>query len=401
MPQVTTLEILQCESYFLKGIEWLGTLREEQTMLDSVFRAIGRIPGAIMVVPLFLGALVNTFAPGILDIGSFTTALFRDGTAVLIGLFFLAVGSQISLKTAGPAMQKGGVLLFAKFGVAAAIGLSVAFFTPDGMMWGLLPVAIIAAMSNSNGSLYSALMQQFGSKTDKGAISVLSINDGPFLTMIALGAAGVADFPLMALLAAVLPMILGFILGNTSTLARNFLAPGQALIIPFAAFAIGAGIDFSVLLTSGLAGVLLGVMTVFISGGAAILGVYLWHKARKTPRPARNVVSGVAESAVAGNAIATPAAVAAVDPSFASMQAEATAQIATAVVVTAFIAPFLVAFVSRWQAKKGITAAAEDAYFDGQEKGQTPVDAAPATTDMDVGAPAESDLSTVSAADSR
>src|SRR5699024_10582091 len=68
-------------------------------MLDSAFRAIGKIPGALMVVPLFLGALVNTFAPGILDIGSFTTALFRDGTAVLIGLFFLAVGSQISLKT--------------------------------------------------------------------------------------------------------------------------------------------------------------------------------------------------------------------------------------------------------------------------------------------------------------
>lgn len=336
-------------------------------MLDSVFRAIGKIPGALMVVPLFLGAITNTFAPGILDIGSFTTALFRDGTPVLIGLFFLAVGSQISLKTAGPSLEKGATLLLAKYGMAVAIGLSVAFFAPDGMLWGLLPLAIIAAMSNSNGSLFSALMQQFGSKTDKGAISVLSISDGPFLTMIALGAAGVADFPMMALLAAILPMILGFLLGNFSTLARNFLAPGQSLIIPFVAFAIGAGIDFSVLLTSGLAGIILGLMTVFLSGGAAVACVYLWHKIRKTPPPARNVVSGVAESAVAGNAIATPAALAAVDPSYAAIEAAATAQIATAVVVTAFITPFLVAFVSRWQAKKGITAAAEDAYFDGRK----------------------------------
>lgn len=333
-------------------------------MLDSAFRAIGRIPGALMVVPLFLGAIVNTFAPEILDIGSFTTALFRDGTAVLIGLFFLAVGSQISLKTAAPSLEKGAVLLVSKFGIAAAVGLSVAFFAPGGVLWGLLPLAIIAAMSNSNGSLYSALMQQFGSKTDKGAISVLSINDGPFLTMIALGVAGFAQFPLNALLAAIFPMILGFVLGNLSPLARNFLAPGQSLIIPFVAFAIGASIDFSVLLTSGMVGILLGLMTVVLSGGAAIVGVYFWHKVRKTPRPARNVVSGIAESAVAGNAIATPAALAAIDPSFAAIQGEATAQIATAVVVTAFIAPFLVAFVSRWQTKHGITARAEDAYFD-------------------------------------
>lgn len=345
-------------------------------MLDSAFRAIGRIPGALMVVPLFLGALINTFAPGVLDIGSFTTALFRDGTAVLIGLFFLAVGSQISLKTAGPSLEKGGVLLVSKYGIAVAVGLSVAFFAPDGVLFGLLPLAIISAMSNSNGSLYSALMQQFGSKTDKGAISVLSINDGPFLTMIALGAAGFADFPLTALLAAILPMILGFVLGNMSPIARDFLAPGQSLIIPFVAFAIGAGIDFSVLLASGLSGILLGLMTVAFSGGAAILSVYLWHRIRKTPKNARNVVSGVAESAVAGNAIATPAALAAIDPSFAAIQGQATAQIAAAVVVTALVTPFFVAFVSRRQAARGVTVEVEDAYFDGRaEEQQVPATA--------------------------
>lgn len=350
-------------------------------MLDSVFRAIGRIPGALMVVPLFLGAIINTFFPSVLDVGSFTTALFRDGTAVLIGLFFLAVGSQISLKSAGPSLEKGAVLLLAKYGIAVIFGLSVGFFAPDGMVWGLVPLAIIAAMSNSNGSLYSALMQQFGSKTDKGAISVMSISDGPFLTMLALGAAGFADLPVMALFAAVFPMILGFILGNTSSIAREFLAPGQKLIIPFAAFAIGAGIDFSVLLTSGLAGILLGLMTVVFSGGAAVGAVYLWHRIRKTPHPARNVVSGVAESAVAGNAIATPAALAAIDPSFAAIQAEATAQIATAVVVTAFITPFLVAMVSRRQIERGITKTAEDAHFDsrGTSTATTPRNDSPAS----------------------
>lgn len=332
--------------------------------MDAVFRAIGKIPGALMVVPLFLGAIFNTFLPDVLGIGSFTTALFRDGAPVLIGLFFVAVGSQISFRTAVPSLEKGLVLVLAKYGGAVAVGMAIAFLTPGGTLWGLVPLAVIAAMSNSNGSLYVALTSQFGSKTDKGAISVLSVNDGPFLTMLAMGAAGLAQLPMMALFAAIFPMIFGFILGNTSTMAREFLAPGEKLIIPFAAFALGAGIDFRVLLGSGAIGILLGLLTVVISGGLAMAAVYVWHRARRHPKPTRNVLSGAAESAVAGNSIATPAAIVAVDPSLASIQAEATAQIAAAVVVTAFISPFLVSWVSRRQIRAGVTKEAENLYFE-------------------------------------
>lgn len=351
--------------------------------MDQLFRTIGKIPGALMVVPLFLGAVINTFAPGILEIGSFTTALFKEGTTVLIALFFISVGSQINFKTALPSIEKGAVLMFSKFGIAVTVGLAVAFLTPDGHLWGLLPLAVIAAMSNSSGSLFVALTSQFGSKTDKGSISVLSVNDGPFLTMIALGAAGLADFPIMTLLAAIFPMIFGFLLGNFSTIARNFLAPGEKLIIPFAGFAIGAGIDFGELLRSGAIGVLLGLMTLVFSGTATILAVYLWHRVRRHPKNARNVVAGAAESAVAGNAIATPAAIAAIDPALQAVQAEATAQIATAVVVTTFITPFLVAFVAKRQQKAGISPVAEDQLFEGRLTDLSDTeDAGPPTTHL-------------------
>ncbi len=335
--------------------------------MDSLLRAVGRIPGALMIVPLFLGAVVNTVLPDVLAIGSFTTALFKDGAPVLIGLFFLSVGAQIQLRAALPAVEKGLVLLLAKYGVAVLAGLAVAFLTPEGNLWGLVPLAVIAAMSNSNGSLYVALTSQFGNKTDKGAISMLSINDGPFLTMVALGAAGLADFPLMALLAAILPMILGFVLGNTSTMAREFLAPGEKLIIPFAAFALGAGIDFTVLATSGLVGVLLGLATVVLSGGAAVLALYAWHVVRRHPRPTRNLVAGVSEASTAGNAIATPVAVASIDPSLLAVQESATAQVAAAVVTTAFTAPFLVAYVSAWQRRRGVTPEAEEDLYEPRE----------------------------------
>jgi 2-keto-3-deoxygluconate permease len=331
--------------------------------MDSLFKLIGKLPGAIMVVPLFLGAVVNTFASGVLEVGSFTTALFQTGAPALIELFVVSVGSQIDVRAALPAVEKGAVLLLTKYGAAVLVGLAVAYLTPDGSLWGLVPLAIIAAMSNSNGSLYVALTSQFGNKTDKGAISVLSINDGPFLTLIALGAAGLADFPAMALLAAIFPMILGFVLGNVSPMARQFLAPGERLIIPFAAFALGAGIHFSMLFTSGAVGILLGLATVVVSGGLAILGLYGWHLLRRHPKPARNVVAGAAEASTAGNAIATPVAVATVDPSFAAVQDVATAQVAAAVVATAFAAPFLVAYVTKWQSRRGVTPEAEEALY--------------------------------------
>jgi len=332
--------------------------------MDNALRQLGRIPGALMVLPLFLGALINTFTPGILGIGSFTTALFSKGAPVLIGLFFMCIGAQINLRSALPSVEKGFALLLGKFGAAVCVGLLVAFLTPEGSLWGLAPLAIIAAMSNSNGSLYVALMGQYGSRTDKGAISILSVNDGPFLTLLALGAAGLADLPLTALLAAVLPMILGFILGNSSQIIREFLAPGEKLIIPFAAFALGSSINFGVLFTSGAVGILLGLATVLISGGAAMGLVYLWHVIRRHPRPTRNVMSGAAEASTAGNAIATPAAVASIDPAYLAIQDAATAQIAAAVVTTAFIAPFLTAWVSRKQRERGITAENEDALHD-------------------------------------
>ncbi|WP_068321474.1 2-keto-3-deoxygluconate permease [Janibacter terrae] len=344
--------------------------------MDNLLRAIGRIPGALMIVPLFLGALINTVAPDVLGIGSFTTALFKEGAAVLIGLFFMSIGSQINVKAALPSVEKGVVMLLAKYGVAVVFGLGVAWVMPDGTLWGLLPLAIIAGMSNSNGSLYVALTSQFGNKTDKGAISILSINDGPFLTMVAMGAAGLASFPMMALFAAIFPMLLGFILGNTSQIARDFLAPGEKLIIPFAAFALGAGIDFRVLAGAGAIGVLLGLLTVVLSGGAAVGGLYLWHLLRRHPRPTRNVLAGFCEASTAGNAIATPLAVATIDPSLAGIQATATAQVAAAVVTTAFTMPFAVAYLAKWQRRRGITPEAEEALYEGTAPASVP---APAT----------------------
>lgn len=312
-----------------------------------------------MIVPLFMGAIMNTFFPQVLDIGGFTTALFRDGALTLIGAFFVCMGAQISFRATGPTLEKGFAIMLGKLFAGVAVGLAVAMLMPGGLLLGLTPLAIIAAMTNSNGALFVALTQEFGNETDKGAVSVISINDGPFFTLVALGAAGLAEFPLITLVAVLIPILVGFILGNLDESIRDFLRTGEQLLIPFMAVAVGTGIDFFDLLEAGPPGILLGIMTVVISGAGAMALLYLAHIIRRRPRNRRNVIAGACEATTAGNAIATPLAVATVDPSYRAIEAVATSQVAAATVTTAVLVPFFVILIQRWQTSRGVYPASE------------------------------------------
>ncbi|EDR2912678.1 2-keto-3-deoxygluconate permease 1 [Salmonella enterica subsp. enterica serovar Oranienburg] len=297
----------------------------------NIKKAIERVPGGMMVVPLVIGAVINTFAPQALDIGGFTTALFKNGAAPLIGAFLLCMGAGISVKAAPQALLQGGTITLTKLLVAIGIGLGVEHLFGAEGIFGLSGVAIIAAMSNSNGGLYAALVGEFGNERDVGAISILSLNDGPFFTMIALGAAGMANIPIMALVAVLVPLVVGMILGNLDPHMRDFLTKGGPLLIPFFAFALGAGINLEMLLQGGLAGILLGVLTTFVGGTG---------------------IAGAAASSTAGNAVATPLAIAQADPSLAEVAAAAAPLIAASVITTAILTPVLTSWVAKKQARQ-------------------------------------------------
>jgi len=238
-------------------------------------RTIEKVPGGMMIIPLFIGCLLNSFCPQVLDIGGFTTALARNPNP-FIAMFLFIMGSNLTIKAAPKALKKG---------------------------------------------------------------TVTTINDGPFLTMVALGTAGIAKIPYMSLVAVIVPIILGMILGNLDPEMREFLTKGSDKIIPFFAFGLGTGLTIDMLIKGGIAGIMLGLATTFIGGLFNILADKV---------TGGTGIAGAAVSSTAGNAVATPQAIATVDPTIANIAAIATPQVAGATLTTAICTPILTA----WWAKR-------------------------------------------------
>lgn len=310
----------------------------------KILQTVKKLPGGMMVIPLLLGALTNTFFPQFFSLGGFTEALFKTGATALLAAFLFCSGAQINIKQAGISVSKGVILLITKVTIGALLGIIVNHFFGVAGILGISPLAIVASLTNKNGGLYAALAGEYGDSTDVGATSIIALSDGPFFTMIAFGATGLAKIPLSALFAAIMPILIGFILGNLDGDIRSFLASGTSLLIPFFAFPLGAALNFNQLISAGASGILLGIFCTIITGfaGYAVFRLFRF----KFPQV------GAAVGATAGNAIGTPAVVAAIDPRFATIASQATAQVAAAIIVTAILCPLMVSLLDKHEKKR-------------------------------------------------
>jgi len=306
-----------------------------------IMKFLKKIPAGMMVVPMLLGAFINTFFPQITGIGSFTTAVFTSaGANTAIGIQLFCLGTTLQFREMGGVVKRGGILLLSKFAIGAAIGIGVGkIFGPAGL-FGLSALAIISAVTNSNGSVYLALMNSFGDEVDQAAMPLLAINDGPMLTMIAMGVGGLADIPIVAMIAAIGPILIGMILGNIDKELSDFLAPAGSILLPFIGFCLGSGMNLTNIVKGGAQGILLGLVTCLV-GGAFIMACDRFIGRRPG-------YAGWAVATTAGNAVAVPAVIAATDPSWAAYADIATSQVAASAILTAVLVPFITA----WWAKK-------------------------------------------------
>lgn len=304
-----------------------------------LYDAMSRLPGGLMLLPLVLGSVVGTFAMPALEIGSFTTALFLDSALPLIALLIFATGTHVSVRTSGPVLAHAAVILTAKSLIPATLVVLLGTVVGLDGVAGISILALLVIVDNSNGGLWLAFTGKYGDKRDRGAYMASAVNDGPFLSMLFLGVSGLAAIPFTLLLAAILPFLLGMLVGNLDPRWREVLRPTPSIVIPFFAFALGTGIDLGNVVRGGASGLVVGLVTAPLTGALVYLGYKLVLR-----RGAKSGL-GFAAGTTAGNAIATPAIVGAADPRFAPYVETATAQVAAAALVTAIVAPLVASWV--------------------------------------------------------
>ena len=60
----------------------------------------------MMIVPLFIGVILNTFFPAFLNIGGLTTSLAK-GSGALIAAFLLCMGAGINFRSTAIGVEEG------------------------------------------------------------------------------------------------------------------------------------------------------------------------------------------------------------------------------------------------------------------------------------------------------
>ncbi|UOK58002.1 2-keto-3-deoxygluconate transporter [Bacillus sp. OVS6] len=315
----------------------------------KIMKTIERIPGGLMLVPLFLGAIIHTLAPGSGEyFGSFTNGLMT-GTVPILAVWFFCMGASINIKATGVVLRKSGTLVVTKIAVAWVVAIVASAFIPDGgiqsgLFAGLSVLALVAMMDMTNGGLYASIMQQYGTKEEAGAFVLMSLESGPLVTMLILGTTGLAAFEPQAFVGAVLPFLIGFILGNLDTDLREFFSRAVHVMIPFFGFALGSSIDLTVIAKTGLAGIFLGILVIVVTGIPLMLADKFLGGGNGT--------AGLAASSTAGAAVANPMIIANIKPEFLPVAEAATALVAASVIVTSILVPILTAYWAQFMNKK-------------------------------------------------
>jgi 2-keto-3-deoxygluconate permease len=259
------------------------------------------------------------------------------------------MGTRIHLKATPLILKRGASILIAKVGIASLIAFAVAKVF-EGDLWGLSSLAILAAMNDTNGAMFIALTSSMGDENDVGSYVVQNIETGPFFTLVVLAGAGLANVPYISMVSVIAPLAAGMLFGHLDKDFRELCGPSRSdLVLLFLAFALGNNIDLKALVVAGPAGIGLGIATCVITGITCIFVDIL---------VGGRGIAGAAASSTAGNAAATPKAVALIDPAYAAIAPVATLQVAASVIVTAILTPLLTTIVwKRVKAKEGLNSA--------------------------------------------
>lgn len=304
----------------------------------KILKTMDKLPGGIILVPMLFSALVNTFAPGLLQAGGVTTKLFSTyGTQVFIGALLFLSGSQLAFCDFGKAMKRGGVLLIGKILIGVLLtALYIALFGSEGV-FGIPSLAFCIVVFSVNPGVYLAVVNQYGDELDPPGFGLFNLLSVPTVPLVVLGVLDGGAFDYMSIITTLFPFFFGMLLGNLDTDMKQLFSGATRPILFFAGFNFGAGVNLLAVIGTGMAGLLLSAAYLMSSGfGLLLIDRFVLR------RPGYAAAS---LSAVAGAAVSIPAIIGETLPRYAVFADSATALVACCVVLTTIFNGFFTKWV--------------------------------------------------------
>jgi 2-keto-3-deoxygluconate permease len=309
-----------------------------------------KIPGGLLLIPMLISALVNTFAPGFLgQFGGLTEALLTaKGTGYVVGLVCFCSAAMLDIKSLGKVLKKQGVLLLVK--IVVCLGLAALFMTAFGMpgvnagVFTISALGFTVAICSINPSMYLAMVSEYGVEQDKGAFGLTGLLCVPAFPIFVFSIIRGGTLDWMPILAVLIPILLGLLIGNLDKDLAKMFGGMVGPLTPFMGWSFGAGINLIDAVKDG------GVGGLVISVVYYILMVPLMLLV-ETKVLKESGISTLGMSSIAGLSISIPSIIALADPSLVPFAGTATAQIAFGVVLTSIITPII---TQRYAKKKGL-----------------------------------------------
>lgn len=294
-----------------------------------------------MIIPLFAAAILNTFCPRSIRIGSYSKALVSDdGLRIMMLLTLLFTGTQMSFSDIPEALKRGGSHVLFKYLAGAGAYMAIFHYFGYKGIFGTCSLAILCSLTNNNGSLYMGLVQSYGDRADLVARPMFNLNSGPMLSLLTVGISSSSTISWQEYATILIPLIVGMILSTIDSDIKEATKYGNALVLPVMGFVLGSSIDLSKILTAGFSGIFLFILVLLITGPVALIVDRLLLK-----RPG---YGGMSTVSVAGNTIAVPAMIGQLVPQFTPYVKLATVQVSCAAILSALLCPFIV----QWFAKR-------------------------------------------------
>lgn len=304
-----------------------------------------KIPGGLLLIPMLISALINTFAPGFFaQFGGITEALLTPrGTNYIVGLVCFCSATMLDVKSLAKVLKKQGTLLVVK--ILLCLALAMLFMQVFGMngVFGISALAFILAICSINPSMYLALVSEYGSEQDKGAFGLTGLLAVPAFPIFVFSVTRGGSFDWMPIIATLLPIVLGLIIGNLDKDLAKMFGGMLGPLTPFMGWSFGSGINLLDAVKAGPQGVIITVLYYLL-----MIPVILFIEMKVLKESG---ISTIGFSSIAGLSVSIPSILAFSNPDLTPYVSSATAQIAFGVVLTSIITPIL---AQRFAKRRGL-----------------------------------------------